>query len=239
MVTGNTIVDALFLALKKVRATPPPIPGLPDCLRQDEGRGPRIVLITGHRRESFGRGFENICGSIIDLAKRFPDVHFVYPVHLNPNVRGPVLQMLGSAGSPGAGDVVGNVHLLEPLSYLAFVWLMNRSTLILTDSGGVQEEAPSLGKPVLVMRAATERPEAVQAGIARVVGDDRDRIVRETSRLLTDAGAYAAMARAHNPYGDGCAAERIVRGCRAYLFRDLPDDPVVTAAGSTGSPRGE
>jgi UDP-N-acetylglucosamine 2-epimerase (non-hydrolysing) len=237
MVTGNTIVDALFLALKKVRVTPPAIPGLPEFLRQDRGHVPRIVLITGHRRESFGQGFENICRSIIDLASRFPDVHFVYPVHLNPNVRGPVSEMLGNAGSRASSGSRRNIHLLEPLSYLAFVWLMNRSTLILTDSGGVQEEAPSLGKPVLVMRAATERPEAVEAGTARVVGDDRDRIVWEVSRLLTDAGAYAAMARAHNPYGDGRAAERIVRGCRAYLDRHVPDDSVGTDVETTYSPR--
>jgi UDP-N-acetylglucosamine 2-epimerase (non-hydrolysing) len=198
------------------------------------------VLITGHRRESFGQGFEMICRGIADLAERFPDVHFVYPVHLNPNVREPVTRILGSGGSfkPSA-QISSNIHLIEPLSYLPFVRLMNRATLILTDSGGVQEEAPSLGKPVLVMREVTERSEAVEAGTARLVGPDRDRIVAEVSRLLTDSDAYAAMARAHNPYGDGRAAERIVRTCRAYLGRRLLCDAVREAAATVSLVRGD
>jgi UDP-N-acetylglucosamine 2-epimerase (non-hydrolysing) len=220
IVTGNTVIDALFLALAKILASQPPIPGLPDVLLHNGAHDPSVVLITGHRRESFGEGFENICGGIADLAARFPDVHFVYPVHLNPNVREPVMRILGNPSALTSSDcVTRNIHLIEPLSYLPFVWLMNRSTLILTDSGGVQEEAPSLGKPVLVMRDVTERPEAVDAGTARLVGDDRERIVTEVSRLLTDSAAYLAMSRAHNPYGDGRAAGRIVHGCRIYLER--------------------
>jgi UDP-N-acetylglucosamine 2-epimerase (non-hydrolysing) len=205
-VTGNTVIDALLLARDRVRARPPALPGLPADLL--EGRRP-LVLITGHRRENFGSGFEAICRAIAELAGRFPDVSFVYPVHLNPNVRAPVQRILGAAG--------GNVHLTEPLSYLPFVALMDRATLLLTDSGGIQEEAPSLGKPVLVMRDRTERPEAVEAGTARMVGTDARAIVAETSRLLTDPTAYAAMARAHNPYGDGRAAGRVVDACLRFL----------------------
>jgi UDP-N-acetylglucosamine 2-epimerase (non-hydrolysing) len=216
-VTGNTVIDALFLALKKVRHDRPAIAGLPDDLMHNDSQAPPVVLITGHRRESFGEGFENICASIVDLATRFPNVHFVYPVHLNPNVREPVMRILGNGAVASGHCVRHNIHLIEPLSYLPFVWLMNRSTLILTDSGGVQEEAPSLGKPVLVMREVTERPEALAAGTARLVGDDRGRIVEETSRLLTNSAAYEEMSRAHNPYGDGHASERIVRQCRLFF----------------------
>jgi UDP-N-acetylglucosamine 2-epimerase (non-hydrolysing) len=205
-VTGNTVIDALLLARAKVRAQPPALPGLPAGLLA--GRRP-LVLITGHRRENFGPGFEAICQAIAELAGCFPGVSFVYPVHLNPNVRTPVQRILGAAG--------GNVHLTEPLSYLPFVALMDRATLLLTDSGGIQEEAPSLGKPVLVMRDTTERPEAVEAGTARLVGTDARAIVAEASRLLTDPGAYAAMARAHNPYGDGQAAGRVVDVCLRFL----------------------
>jgi UDP-N-acetylglucosamine 2-epimerase (non-hydrolysing) len=220
VVTGNTVIDALFLTLKKIEENPPTILGVPECVLHSGIRAPALVLITGHRRESFGSGFESICEGIADLAAQFPDVQFVYPVHLNPNVREPVLRILGpSNGFAPSSDVRRNIHLIEPLSYAPFVWLMNRSTLILTDSGGVQEEAPSLGKPVLVMRDVTERPEAVEAGTARLVGNDRDRIVHEVSRLLTDSAAYSAMTRAHNPYGDGRAAARIVNGCLAYLRR--------------------
>jgi UDP-N-acetylglucosamine 2-epimerase (non-hydrolysing) len=169
------------------------------------------VLITGHRRENFGEGFEHICRAIAELARGFPAIHFVYPVHLNPNVRNPVMRILGS-DKPG-GALLPNVHLLEPMSYLPFVGMLERSTVILTDSGGVQEEAPSLGKPVLVMRETTERPEAVEAGTVRLVGTDPVRIVGEMSLLLTDATAYEEMARAHNPYGDGHATERIIAAC--------------------------
>jgi UDP-N-acetylglucosamine 2-epimerase (non-hydrolysing) len=209
VLTGNTVVDALLLVLEKVRAVPPVIPGLPAGLTAP-GPSPPLVLITGHRRESFGAGFEAICRAIAALARRFRDTAFVYPVHLNPEVREPVRRILGT----GAGE---NVHLIEPLGYREFVALMDRATLILTDSGGVQEEAPSLGKPVLVMRATTERPEAVEAGTARLVGTDFATIVAEVSRLLTDPAAYEAMSRAHNPYGDGRAARRIVEACREFL----------------------
>ena len=157
------------------------------------------MLVTGHRRENFGEGFEQMCRAIAELAAR-GDTQVVYPVHLNPNVQEPVKRILGG---------VAGVHLIEPLDYLPFVFLMSRAHLLLTDSGGIQEEAPSLGKPVLVMRDTTERPEAVEAGTVRLVGTDRARIVAEASRLLDDAAAHAAMARAHNPYGDGRAAARI------------------------------
>lgn len=201
-VTGNTVIDALFLAQEKVRSSPPHIMGLPrdslDCLGDK-----RMVLITGHRRENFGQGFENICHAIAELALVFPEVHFVYPVHLNPNVREPVQRILGQ-------HLSANIHLVEPQSYLPFVALMERSHLILSDSGGVQEEAPSLGKPVLVMRDTTERPEAVRAGTVRLIGTDSTAIVSETARLLTHSQDYQVMAQAHNPYGDGLAADRIV-----------------------------
>jgi UDP-N-acetylglucosamine 2-epimerase (non-hydrolysing) len=201
-VTGNTVVDALLIALEKINASPPEIPGLP-ASGTAAWNGARVVLITGHRRESFGPGFQSICHSIAELANRFPDVQFVYPVHLNPNVREPVKRILGQGKK-------GNIHLIDPLSYFPFVAMMHRSTLILTDSGGIQEEAPSLGKPVLVMRDTTERPEAVSAGAAKLVGTDFHRIVEETSRLLTDADTYSSMACKPNPYGDGHAAKRVV-----------------------------
>jgi len=216
ILTGNTIIDALFLALEKVRAKPPVIPNLPDILgplTTSRNGAPRVVLITGHRRESFGLAFENICRAIAELARRFSDTHFVYPVHLNPNVQRPVMRLLSQRAN--ADNPLPNIHLLQPLPYLAFVGLMDRATLILTDSGGVQEEAPSLGKPVLVMRETTERPEAVIAGTALLVGTEADKIVNEVSRLLTDREAYEAMARAHNPYGDGHAASRIITACRS------------------------
>jgi UDP-N-acetylglucosamine 2-epimerase (non-hydrolysing) len=214
-VTGNTGIDALFLTLKGVHASPPVVAGLPANLqpgKADDNGTPRLVLITGHRRENFGGGFENICVSIAELARRFPEIQFVYPVHLNPNVREPVMRVLGAHGAEGA--LLPNVHLLEPLPYLPFVGMMERATVILTDSGGIQEEAPSLGKPVLVMRETTERPEAVHAGTVRLVGTDPQKIVDEISRLITDAQAYDQMARAHNPYGDGHATERIIAACR-------------------------
>lgn len=193
-VTGNTVIDALLTVVKQARNDA-------QVQKQFEFLDPtrRAILVTGHRRENFGAGFERICVALDDLAQR-PDVQIVYPVHLNPNVQEPVRRILGSRN---------NVHLLEPLDYLPFVALMDRADLIITDSGGVQEEAPSLGKPVLVMRETTERPEAVDAGTVKLVGTDRDRIVREARRLLDDFGAYATMARAHNPYGDGQAAARV------------------------------
>ena len=161
----------------------------------------RIILVTGHRRESFGDGFERICQALVDTAKAFPDVEIVYPVHLNPNVREPVNRLLSG---------VDNIHLIEPLDYLPFVYLMNRAYLILTDSGGIQEEAPSLGKPVLVMRDTTERPEAVEAGTVKLVGTEVDAIRSNIHTLLSDTDAYQRMSFAHNPYGDGKACARII-----------------------------
>ncbi len=208
--TGNTVIDALFLALDRVRHLPPEIPGLaPSVLLPDNGRG--LVLITAHRRESFGDSFESICRAILALAQDFPSVDFVYPVHLNPNVREPAYRLLSG---------YDNIHLISPLPYPSFIRLMDRATLILTDSGGVQEEAPSLGKPVLVLRDTTERPEAVEAGTVRLVGTDSQRIIIEVRRLLLDDAEYTTMSSAHNPYGDGQASARIIQHCREYLFGD-------------------
>lgn len=191
-VTGNTVVDALRWIVQQ-----PPPPALAHYTPSD---GRRLVLITAHRRENFGRGLENICLAVRDLAQAFPDVHFVYPVHLNPNVQAPARRLLSD---------LTNVTLTDPLDYASMAHLMQRATLILTDSGGIQEEAPTFGKPVLVLRETTERPEVIEAGVAQLVGADRARIVAEAARLLTDAEAYARMARAVNPYGDGRASERI------------------------------
>ncbi len=206
-VTGNTVIDALMMVTARLEN---------DGERRDRvveniqraGLGREIlessnkmVLVTGHRRESFGAGFVNICEAIRDLAGKHKNVELVYPVHLNPNVREPVEKILSS---------IGNVHLIEPVSYEEFIYLMNKAYLLLTDSGGVQEEAPALGKPVLVMRENTERPEAVEAGTARLVGTDRDEIVARSDELLDDPNAYQRMATATNPYGDGTAAEQIV-----------------------------
>ncbi len=211
-VTGNTVIDALFIALEKVKSDPPEIFGLPNELMQEKAGTP-LVLITGHRRENFGQGFDNICRAIRELAERFPRVQFVYPVHLNPNVRKPVDQILGT-------DKHHNVYLIEPLSYLPFVAMMNRATLILTDSGGVQEEAPSLGKPVLVMRNTTERPEAVEAGTVKLVGTDGQVICKTVGALLSNESARNAMSIQRNPYGDGKAATRIVECLEAELAHE-------------------
>ncbi|MBZ7673853.1 non-hydrolyzing UDP-N-acetylglucosamine 2-epimerase [Klebsiella grimontii] len=199
-VTGNTVIDALFWGRDRVLSD--------EALRNELtqrypflANGKKMILVTGHRRESFGRGFEQICHALAEIAANNPDVQIVYPVHLNPNVSEPVKRILGH---------VENVMLIEPQDYLPFVWLMNRAWLILTDSGGIQEEAPSLGKPVLVMRDMTERPEAVSAGTVCLVGTDSQRIVNEVTRLLQDESAYQAMSRAHNPYGDGQACHRIL-----------------------------
>jgi len=175
----------------------PPPPALAHYTPSD---GRRLVLITAHRRENFGQGLENICLAVRDLAQAFPDVHFVYPVHLNPNVQAPARRLLSD---------LTNVTLTDPLDYASMAHLMQRATLILTDSGGIQEEASTFGKPVLVLRETTERPEVIEAGVAQLVGADRARIVAEAARLLTDAEAYERMARAVNPYGDGRASERI------------------------------
>jgi UDP-N-acetylglucosamine 2-epimerase (non-hydrolysing) len=206
-VTGNTVIDALFHALKKIHALPPPIPGLPGETLSFLG-GRKMVLITGHRRENFGEGLENICHAIVELAARHPDTDFIYPVHLNPHVREPVQRLLGGLG---ATRPLPNIYIIAPQAYLPFVALMDRACVILTDSGGVQEEAPSLGKPVLVMRDTTERPEGITAGTVRLVGANATTIRDETSLLLSSLAARNAMARPINPYGDGHASTRIVR----------------------------
>ena len=200
-VTGNTVIDALLAVVNKLRGDTQAQKTLQEIfsfLNPDH----RLILVTGHRRENFGAGFENICNALADIAAEHSDVEILYPVHLNPNVRQPVADIL-------AKRQLDNVHLIDPVDYLPFVYLMDRAYLIITDSGGVQEEAPSLGKPVLVMRETTERPEAVDAGTVILVGTSREKIVSETRRLLHDAAAYAQMARAHNPYGDGTAAQHI------------------------------
>jgi len=200
-VTGNTVIDALFLALQKVKASPPRIMGLPgESLAFLEKK--RMVLITGHRRENFGEGFESICQAVAELACKFPDVHFVYPVHLNPNVREPVQRILGQRTRT-------NIHLIEPQPYLPFVALMKHAHLILTDSGGVQEEAPSLGKPVLVMRDTTERLEAVKTGAVHLVGSGRAQICTKVHQFLISEENVWRLGEIKNPYGDGHAAHRI------------------------------
>lgn len=205
-VTGNTVIDALKQTVHRLERDTMFGRGLHERFSFLQP-GKRVVCVTGHRRENFGDGFERICHALKQLSQR-DDVQIVYPVHLNPNVQEPVRRVLGDAP---------NVHLIEPLDYLPFVYLMSRSHLIVTDSGGVQEEAPSLGKPVLVMRDTTERPEAVEAGTVRLVGTDAQRIVSEAVRLLDDDTAYQAMARALNPYGDGLSSPRIVEAVRMRL----------------------
>lgn len=200
VVTGNTVVDALLQVVKKLEQDSTllqPLARQFAFLRKDS----RVILVTGHRRESFGDGFERICLALADSARSFPCVDIVYPVHLNPNVREPVHRLLSG---------MTNVHLIEPLDYLPFVYLMNRAYIILTDSGGIQEEGPSLGKPVLVMRDTTERPEAVKAGTVKLVGTAVQSITNHLNELLTDEAAYQRMSFAHNPYGDGRACQRIL-----------------------------
>jgi len=203
-VTGNTVIDALMWVLDRIDGDPrrqAEVAGLLDARLPFDWRGDRFVLITGHRRENFGDGFLQICEALRELASAYPGVRFVYPVHLNPNVQQPVNDIL--SGLP-------NVHLVAPLDYEPFVYLLKHAHLVLTDSGGIQEEAPSLGKPVLVMRDVTERPEAVAAGTVRLVGAHRQRIVDNVRELLDSEAAYQSMAHAHNPYGDGQACGRIV-----------------------------
>lgn len=225
-VTGNTVIDALFLAVEKANSLKLRIPGLnPEIM--DPMSHERLVLITGHRRESFGDKLHSICCAINELAAAFPKVNFVYPVHLNPNVRSTVFDVLLDEVSGRSRRA--NVHLIAPLPYLPFVALMERATIILTDSGGIQEEAPSLGKPVLVTRDITERPEAVSAGTARLVGADREKIVSEVTRLLTDPFYYNLMSQAHNPYGDGKASDRILNAIRMHfgIADQSPSDHLV------------
>ena len=199
LITGNTVIDALLESVSKVDSiTDPEIEQLKNSLDFNK----KIILVTGHRRENHGQGFINICEALRQIAKTHPDVQIIYPVHLNPKVQKPVYEILGN---------IENIKLIDPLAYPAFVWLMNKSDLIITDSGGVQEEAPSLGKPVLVMRNTTERPEAVDAGTVILVGTDKHKIISETNNLLKNKEKYNQMSKLHNPYGDGKACHRIVQ----------------------------
>jgi UDP-N-acetylglucosamine 2-epimerase (non-hydrolysing) len=207
VITGNTVIDALLQVVKKISEDDKLSSTFASQFPFGQ-HGRRLILVTGHRRESFGDGFEQICAALADIAKAFPDCDVVYPVHLNPNVREPVYRLLSD---------VANVHLIPPQDYLPFVYLMSKATLVLTDSGGIQEEAPSLGKPVLVMRDTTERPEAVSAGTVKLVGTNRQKIVEQVSRLLTDSDYYQSMSFAHNPYGDGQACQRIVSAIKQQL----------------------
>ena len=210
-VTGNTVIDALYWVVGRIKSDRQLDSELEALLKgagYDVGRlagGKRLVLITGHRRENFGDGFISMCTAIKDLTQKYPDVDFVYPMHLNPNVRRPIHEVFGEDLTN-----LGNMFFIEPLEYLSFVYLMEKSTIVLTDSGGIQEEAPGLGKPVLVMRDTTERPEALDAGTVKLVGTDYDKIVSSVSGLLDDKAAYEKMSKAVNPYGDGLACGRIV-----------------------------
>lgn len=211
-VTGNTVIDALYSVVSKINGDEALRVQLTDQLKQsgydiDRTESHKMVLITGHRRENFGEGFLSMCRAIKTLAEKYPEVDFVYPMHLNPNVRRPIREVFGE----DLGAALGNMFFIEPLEYLSFVLMMERSTIVLTDSGGIQEEAPGLGKPVLVMRDTTERPEALEAGTVRLVGSDYNKIVSEVSHLLDDPTHYAEMSQAVNPYGDGLASERIIR----------------------------
>lgn len=239
IVTGNTVIDALYWVVDKIKGDENLSAELKTVLAtagydverlsvngqqptdnsealgwsKNSQQSRRLVLITGHRRENFGDGFISMCTAICDLAQKYPDVDFVYPMHLNPNVRKPIQKVFTGLDSLSLGEgwgEAGNMFFIEPLEYLSFVYLMEKSTIVLTDSGGIQEEAPGLGKPVLVMRDTTERPEALDAGTVKLVGTDYDKIVGEVSRLLDDAACYEQMSRAVNPYGDGKACERIV-----------------------------
>lgn len=211
-VTGNTVIDALYWVVDKIKKDAElnaELEGILKTSGYDVNRlasGKKLVLITGHRRENFGDGFINMCTAIKDLTEKYPDVDFVYPMHLNPNVRKPIHEVFGEDLSN-----LGNMFFIEPLEYLSFVYLMEKSTIVLTDSGGIQEEAPGLGKPVLVMRDTTERPEALDAGTVKLVGTDYNKIVNEVSALIDDEAAYEKMSKAVNPYGDGLACGRIVK----------------------------
>ena len=217
IITGNTVIDALYWVVDKIKNNKELDNELEDILSKagyDVNRlnnGKKLVLITGHRRENFGDGFINMCTAIKDLMVKYPDVDFVYPMHLNPNVRKPIHEVFGENLSG-----LKNMFFIEPLEYLSFVYLMEKSSIVLTDSGGIQEEAPGLGKPVLVMRNTTERPEALNAGTVKLVGTDYNKIVNEVSSLIDDKAAYEKMSKAVNPYGDGLACGRIVN---ALLYR--------------------
>lgn len=217
IITGNTVIDALYWVVDKIKNNKELDNELEDILSKagyDINRlnnGKKLVLITGHRRENFGDGFINMCTAIKDLTVKYPDLDFVYPMHLNPNVRKPIHEVFGENLSG-----LKNMFFIEPLEYLSFVYLMEKSSIVLTDSGGIQEEAPGLGKPVLVMRDTTERPEALDAGTVKLVGTDYNKIVNEVSSLIDDKAAYEKMSKAVNPYGDGLACGRIVN---ALLYR--------------------
>ena len=209
VVTGNTVIDALYMVIDKIKADKNLSLKLLNHIKSKGynierlNTNRRLVLITGHRRENFGEGFINICKAIKTLSENFPEIDFVYPMHLNPNVRKPIKEVFGK-------DIVSNIFFIEPLEYLSFVYLLDKSSIVLTDSGGIQEEAPGLGKPVLVMRNTTERPEALDAGTVKLVGTDYDKIVLEISKLLEDTNYYNMMSKAINPYGDGKACKRII-----------------------------
>lgn len=221
-VTGNTVIDALYWVIDKIKSDNSLESELKNVLftaGYDVNRlqnGKKLILITGHRRENFGDGFINMCTAIKDLTQKYPDVDFVYPMHLNPNVRKPIHEVFGPTPSiPQKEDIrKGNMFFIEPLEYLSFVYLMEKSTIVLTDSGGIQEEAPGLGKPVLVMRDTTERPEAMVAGTVKLVGTDYEKIVSEVSALLDNQDYYDTMSKAVNPYGDGLACGRIIDALR-------------------------
>ena len=217
-VTGNTVIDALHMVVSRLKDDPALASEQEEVLFRagyDVARlanGKKLVLITGHRRENFGEGFIHMVTAMKDLAEKYPDVDFVYPMHLNPNVRKPIHEVFGEiVNGKSVNSKWGNFFFIEPLQYLEFVYLMEKSSIVLTDSGGIQEEAPGLGKPVLVMRDTTERPEALESGTVHLVGSDYNKIVDEVSTLLDDAEAYERMSKAVNPYGDGHACERIIK----------------------------
>lgn len=223
-VTGNTVIDALQLVIEKIKSNTEvlseilatlAVQGIHNYLIDSWSSSRQLVLITGHRRENFGEGFLNICHAIKELAIQYPQADFVYPVHLNPNVKLPVLEILGNNGD----SILPNIHLIAPLDYLPFVYLMSKSYFVLTDSGGIQEEAPGLGKPVLVMRETTERPEAVDAGTVLLVGTSKEKILTEVRRLFNDQGHYSTMSRAVNPYGDGHTCERIAEVLKSWKLQ--------------------
>ena len=208
LVTGNTVIDALFEARKRLRPDSAAIRMLKKEINFDNSSFRRRIVVTGHRRENFGEGLENLCRALKALALEHPDIQIVYPVHLNPNVQKPAYSLLGN---------IDNIRLLEPLDYESFIWLMDTAYCIITDSGGIQEEAPALGKPVLLTRDTTERPEAIEAGTVKMIGTSADRIIAETNRLLLDSRVYGQMSTARNPYGDGRACERIISFMRQRL----------------------
>ncbi len=207
VVTGNTVVDALLLVLEKIKSDKN-LKFQVEAEIEYKSQSSKFILVTGHRRENFGKGFISICKALKTIANSNPDIDIVYPLHLNPNVQKPVQEILGS---------ISNIYLIDPLQYESFIYMMSKAYFLMTDSGGVQEEAPSLGKPVLVMRDTTERPEAIEAGTVKLVGTDKNKIVKEAQKLLDDRVEYEKMSRAHNPYGDGKACERIVEFIKGTL----------------------